>query len=68
MEIKHQFTDFAMYTSLKSVLLRAGAMKSNFDDSVFFWAVSNKLQGVKCCHVDELCWGGSEQFYSSIFG
>ena len=34
------------HLSLKSVLFRAGATKSKFDGSVFFWSVNNKLQGV----------------------
>ena len=53
---------------MKSVLLRAGATKSKFDDSVFFWSVINKLQGVMCCQVDDFCWGESEGFQSTIIG
>ena len=41
------------YLSLKSVLLKAGAMKSKSDDSASFW--SDKLQGVMCCDVDVFC-------------
>ena len=55
-----------LYLSLKSVLLRAGATKSKFDDSMFFWSINNKLQGVTCYHVDDFCWGGSHQFQSII--
>ena len=44
------------YLSLKSVLLKAGAIKSNFDDSVFFGNDRGKIQGFTCYHVD-FCWG-----------
>ena len=53
---------------MKSVLLKDGATKSKFDDSIFFWSVNNKLQGFKFCQVYDFCWGGSEQFQSTIIG
>ena len=44
---------FSWCLSLKSVLLRAGAMETKFDDSEFFWSVNNKLHGVMSCHVHD---------------
>ena len=59
MEIKHTNFDASLfwYLSLKSVLVRAGAEKSKFDDSIF-WAVNYKLQGVMCCRINDFSSGG----------
>ena len=44
------------YLSLKSVLLKTGATKSNCDDSVVFGNDQGKVQCSTCYHVD-FCWG-----------
>ena len=41
------------YISVKEVLLKAGAEKSKFDDSIFFWHRNPKVHRLICCHVDD---------------
>ena len=48
----------AWYLSVKEVLKISGAIKSKFDDSLFYWHKDDKLQGLICCHVDDFFWGG----------
>ena len=54
------------YLSLKSVLLRAGAMETKFDDSVFFWSVNNKSHGVMSCHVHDFWLARLEKPFPSV--
>ena len=56
----------AWYLSLKSVLEKGGARKSKYDDAIFYLYDNNKLQGILCAHVDDFCWGGTEQFELKI--
>ena len=50
------------YLSVKGVLLKAGAVKSKFDDSVFYWQKVGKLEGLISWHVDDFFWGGTKSF------
>ena len=40
------------YLKVSHELLNKGATKSVYDNASFYWHVSNKLQGIICCHVD----------------
>ena len=50
------------YLIVKGVLLKAGAVKSKFDYSVFYWQKDGKLEGIISCHVDDFFWGGTKSF------
>ena len=54
------------YLWVKGVLLKAGAVKSKFDDSVFYWQKDGKLEGLISCHVDDFFWGGAKSFEISV--
>ena len=54
------------YLSVKGVLLKAGAVKSKFDDSVFYWQKDGKLEELISCHVDDFFWGGTKCFEISV--
>ena len=54
------------YISVKEVLLKAGAEKSKFDDSIFFWHRNGKVQRLICCHVDNFFWGGTNDFEKTV--
>ena len=54
------------HLTLQETLMKAGARKSKFDEAVFFWSYEGNLEGVICCHVDDIIWGGSVTFNSRI--
>ena len=54
------------YLSVKEVLKKSGAIKSKFDDSLFYWHKDDKLQGLICCHVDDFFRGGTKNFEESV--
>ena len=41
------------YLKVSQELLNKGATTSVYDNALFYWRASNKLQGIKCCHVDD---------------
>ena len=41
-------------------------LKSKFDDAKFYWLSNRKLEGLLCCHVDDLVWEGSINFEKQI--
>ena len=51
---------------LRKLLKKSGAIKSKFDDSLFYWHKDDKLQGLICCHVDNFFWGGTKNFEESV--
>ena len=54
------------YLSVKGILLKACAVKSKFDDSVFYWEKDEKLDGLIPCHVDDFLGGGTKSFEISV--
>ena len=54
------------YLTLQKTLLKAGARKRELDEAVFFWSYEGNLEGVICCHVDDILLGGSVTFNSRI--
>ena len=54
------------YLSVKKVLKKSGAIKSTFDDSLFYWHKDDKLQGLICCHVDDFFWGCTKNFEENV--
>ena len=41
---------------MNEVLKESGAVKSKYDDAIFYWQNNSKLEGVLCCHVDNCIW------------
>ena len=37
-------------------------LNSKYDDAVFYLYDHNNLQGILCAHIDDFCWGGTDQF------
>ena len=54
------------YISVKGVLVKAGAVKSKFDDSVSYWQKDGKLEELISCHVDDSFWAGTKSFEISV--
>ena len=54
------------YLSVKGVLLKAGAVKSKFDDSVFYLQKNGKLEGLISCHAHDFFWGRTKSFEISV--
>lgn len=53
----------AWYLSLRHLLESLGARASKMDNGLFSWYnQSGALSGVLCVHVDDICWGGTEEF------
>ena len=45
---------------------RKGAVKSTFDNALFFWHPHKKLEGLICFHVDDFFFAGSQQFHNTV--
>ena len=46
--------------------MKTGVQKSKFDDSIFYWYINNKLEGLICCHVGDFFWGRTKHFAESV--
>ena len=45
---------------------KKGAVKSTFDNALFFWRPCKKLEGLICFHVDYFFFAGSQQFHNTV--
>ena len=45
---------------------KKGAVKSTFDNALFFWHPRKKLEGLICFHVDDFFFAGSQQFHNTV--
>ena len=54
------------YLKVKETMFQFGAVKSKFDESVFFWKESDKLVGAAACHVDDFLLFGKRDFIEKI--
>ena len=50
------------YLKVSQELSNKGATKSMYDNALFYWCASDKLQGIICCHVNDLFFAGSRCF------
>ena len=50
------------YLKLKDELLKLGAKPVNLDQGIFLWFKDSKLVGIMVCFVDDVLWGGDENF------
>ena len=46
--------------------LKKGAVKSTFDNALFFWCPHKKLEGLICFHVDDFFFTGNQQFHNTV--
>ena len=51
------------YPKVSQELLNKGATKSVYDNTLFYWRVSNKLQGIIWCEVDNFFFAGNWLFH-----
>ena len=56
------------YLKVEKVLKEQGAVKSKYDDALFFWRKDGQLQGIMCCHVDDFLHGGTFSFIDKVIG
>ena len=54
------------YMKLKNELLKLGLSVSLYDDGLFYCRRNNNLIGLLTCHVDDIEWGGTPQFRTSV--
>ena len=54
------------YLKVSQELLNKGATKSIYDNALFYWRASDKLQGIICCHVDDFFFAGSRLFHERV--
>ena len=54
------------YLRVKEELIKLGANVSSVDSGLFYWKEHYKLVGILACHVDDMIWGGNENFKFSV--
>ena len=57
----------AWYCKVVSVIKEMGGEKSRLEPNIFFWKDNRgKLKGLLCSHVDDFCFGGTEEFLEEM--
>jgi hypothetical protein len=56
------------YLNLKRHVESLGGKRSLVDNTLFYWKKGDKLVGIMCSHVDDLFYGGTEEFVSEVIG
>ena len=54
------------YLRLKDQLISLGMTISKYDQALFYWKNLGVLSGVLICHVDDILYGGSQQFHNQV--
>ena len=54
------------YLRVKEELIKLGTNESSVDPSLFYWKEHYKLVGILACNVDDMIWGGNENFKSNV--
>ena len=54
------------YLRVKEELWKLGIHCSKFEPSLFYYQNNDSLDGILITHVDDFCWGGTENFRDSI--
>src|SRR5215469_6335944 len=49
-----------------AILKTTGGRKSTVDPTIMMWKEKGKLIGVMCVYVDDLCYGGNEEFNEKV--
>ena len=54
------------YLRVKEELIKLGANVSSVDPGLIYWKGHYKLVGILACHVDDMIWGGNENFKDNV--
>ena len=54
------------YNRIKSELIAIGMKKSLYDEALFYWKKDGIIEGLMSLHVDDILYGGSEQFEEEV--
>ena len=54
------------YLHVKEELIKLGANVSSFDPGLFYWKEHYKFVGILACYVDDMIWGGNENFTINV--
>ena len=54
------------YLEMKEELGKMGAMKSKYDEVIFYWKEDAALQGIIACHVDDFIFSGNSTVHGHV--
>ena len=54
------------YLKFREELVKLGAKPCPFDQGIFIWTKNGTLQGIAICFVDDVIWGGNDEFSETI--
>ena len=54
------------YLRVKEELIKLGANVSLVDPGLFYWKERYVLVGILACHIDDMIWGGNENFKINV--
>ena len=54
------------YLRLKEELLKLNVTVSKYDPGPFYYTKDNKLQGLMVCFIDDILWGGTNEFKADL--
>ena len=54
------------YLRVKEELCNLGVQCSRVEPSLFFWHFNNRLEGLLISHVDDFCWGRTDNFKNKV--
>ena len=54
------------YVRWKGEIMLIGMVPCKYDQALFMWYENGVLAGIMACHVDDILYGGSQQFHSEI--
>ena len=54
------------YVKLRNELVKLGVAVSEYDSSLFYFRKGSELIGIMACHVDDIVWGGTNEFRDSV--
>ena len=58
----------AWYIKVVKVVEELGGVRSRLEPNIFYWKKEERLEGILCTHVDDFCYGGTEQFLMESIG
>ena len=47
-------------------LLKLNVTVSKYDPGLFYYIKDDKLQGLKVCFIDDILWGGTDEFKADV--
>ena len=58
----------AWYLKVVKVVEELGGKKCTLEPKVFYWKQRDEFVGILCTHVDDFCFGGTEEFMKEVIG